>query len=243
MNQIHRFVLLLILLVGVSGCAKGALWRLGYLSPRVRQQWADEENYAKTWPTMKAEMTALVDRANLSGDADQQRAAGQLRRLLEDDRRVMVRLHATELLGKLPPAPAELALETAAQDSEADVRTAACRVMGQHQTPDSLRSLQRVLGSDTNDDVRIAAVRAIGEFSSPEAAKCLQLALESEQPALQLCAADSLGKISGQSYGRDIPKWQEYIAQLDTDRSEASASPIEQVSHQESGVWAKLFRR
>ncbi len=214
MNRTQSLILL-VLLVGISGCAKGAMWRLGYLSPRVREQWAEEEQYAKTWQSLKPEMTALVENSNLGSPSEQQRAAGQLAAFIKDDKRILVRLHATELLAKLPGETAHAAVLTALKDGEADVRIAACRVLASHNSADSMLTLQRTLGSDTNPDVRLAAARSLGQFDSPAAAKSLQVALNSDEPALQLCAADSLQKITGKKFGRDIPQWQEYIATME----------------------------
>lgn len=233
MNYVR--LLLLLVLLASSGCAKGALWRLGYLSPQVRQQWADEEKYAKTWPTQKAEMTSLVERANVGGAAEQQRVASQLATILRDDHRIMVRLHATNLLSKLPPDAARAAVAIAAEDPEADVRIVACQTLASFGDSDSLLELQRVLGRDTNPDVQIAATRAMGSFKSAQAAKGLSMAIQSDHPALQLAAADSLSKCTGEKFGHDIPKWEEYLSQFNPASTTDSPSdyPNVVVSHDE----------
>lgn len=226
-------VLLCLVFLAASGCAKGALWQLGYLSPQARQQWADEEKIAKTWPTVRSEMTALVDQAKVSSAEDQQRVAARLSELIEKDDRVLVRLHATQLLGELDPASSLSAVAAATQDRESDVRVAACRVYGKMKTDDALTQLGAVLQRDQQADVQIAAVRAIGQFKDPRAAQILQFALESEQPALQLAAADSLKSITGQKFGNDIPKWQEYVASLGPADATLPANPVNQVGHQQ----------
>jgi len=198
----------------LTGCAKGALWQLGYLSPQARKQWAEEEKIAKTWPTMRDEMTGLVNQAKVSGPADQQRIAKRFADMIEKDQRVLVRLHATQLLGELPPAATMAAVSLATRDSEPDVRVAACRVYGRMGTEDALSQLGQIMRSDDHSDVQIAAARSIGQFNSPRAAQILNYALESEQPALQLAAADSLQKITGEKFGKDIPKWQDHVAKL-----------------------------
>lgn len=204
-------VLLLSGLVLTSGCAKGALWKLGYLSPQARQVWAEEEQYAKTWHSMKPEMTAAVERANAGGLAEQQRVANQLATLIEEDHRIMVRLHATELLAQLPADAARRAALVASENPEPDVRIAACQTLASWGDHDSLIGLQKVLGSDTNPDVRVAATRAIGNFEGTQATRALQLALNEESPALQLAAADSLRKTTDQDFGHNIPQWQDYL--------------------------------
>lgn len=227
------WVLLSLIALASSGCAKGALWRLGYLSPQARQQWADEEKIAKTWPTIRSEMTALVDQAKVSSSADQQRVAARLSEMIQKDDRVLVRLHATELLGELDPATALSAVAAATQDRESDVRVAACRVYGKMKTDDALTQLNAVLQREQQPDVQIAAVRAIGQFKDPRAAQILQFALDSEQPALQLAAADSLKSITGQKFGNDIPKWQEYVASLGPADTSLPTNPVNHASHEQ----------
>lgn len=225
---------LVCLLASASGCAKGALWRLGYLSPQARQQWAEEEKLAKTWPTMRDEMSGWVAQANAGSSADQQRVAKRLGELIETDRRMLVRLHATSLLGKLPSAAAWSSVAIAARDSDADIRVAACRVYGAMDTEDAIIPLGQLLGQDSSPDVQIAAARALGEFKSDRSARALGSAIESDQPALQLAAADSLEKVTGQKWGRDIPKWQDYLASLGTDptdRANTEQKSIQTVTH------------
>jgi hypothetical protein len=219
----------LTLSVMLTGCAKGALWRLGYLSPQAREQWAEEEKIAKTWPTMRDEMAGWVDQAKASGPADQQRVAKRLAEMIEKDQRVLVRLHATHLLGQLPAEAALGSMVVATRDPESDVRVAACRAYGQMGTEDALIQLGQIMRSDDHSDVRIAATRAIGRFQNPRAAQMLNYALESQQPALQLAAAESLQKITGEKFGKDIPKWQDYVAQLGPANS--SDSEIQPVAH------------
>lgn len=239
-----RLILLFLIPLLVSGCAKGALWKLGYLSPQVRQQWADEEKYARTWQTLQTEMTATVERAKESGLADQQRTARQLGAMIQDDHRVMVRIHATELLGQMSPDAARGALMLAAEDPEADVRIAACHALTRWGDSDSLIGLQKILGSDTHPDVRMAATRGIGSFKGPQAARALRMALDSESPALQLAAADSLKKCTGENLGQDIPAWQEYLANLPSTQN----YDVRQVGNDEDpktdkSLWGPLFRQ
>jgi HEAT repeat protein len=222
-----------LLLVAVAGCAKGALWRLGYLSPQARQQWADEEKIAKTWPVMRDEMTGLAEQAKASSPADQQRVAKRFAEIVEKDNRMLVKLHAVKLLGELSPEAAMAAVAVAARDANADVRVAACQVYGQMATADSLMQLAQLLRSDDSEDVQIAAIRAMGQFKSPEAAVALRSALEEERPALQLAAAESLGKITGEKFGKDVPKWLDYVATLGPANSDAGSKPVQQATHQQ----------
>ncbi len=232
-RQVLGFLTLSLLTIFSLGCAKGALWRLGYLSPQARQQWADEEKIAKSWPTIRGEMTALVDQAKVSSPADQQRVAARLTEMIQKDDRVLVRLHAAQLLGELSPDVAMSGALAATKDREADVRVAACRVFGKMKTDDALTQLSNVMQRDEQPDVQIAAVRAMSHFRSPRAAQLLRFALESEQPALQLAAADSLQSITGQKFGRDIPKWQEHVASLGPTENSTLDGSVNRASHQQ----------
>lgn len=222
-----------LLLLAGSGCAKGALWRLGYLSPQARKQWAEEEKIAKTWPAMRDEMTALAEQARASSLADQQRLAKRFADTLEKDNRMLVKLHAVKLLGELSPDAAMSAVAVAARDKQADVRAAACEVYGRMGTSDSLLQLTQLLRADASEDVQIAAIRAIGRFKSSEAALALRSVLEEEQPALQLAAAESLGKITGQKFGKDVPKWLDYVATLGPAATGTTDAGIQQATHQQ----------
>lgn len=239
-----RLTLLLLIPVLASGCAKGALWKLGYLSPQVRQQWAEEEKYARTWQTMETDMTAAVERAKEGGLAEQQRTARQLGAMIQDDHRVMVRIHATELLGQMSPDAARGALMIAAEDPEADVRIAACQALARWGDADSLIGLQKILGSDTHPDVRMAATRGIGNFKGPQAARALRMALNSESPALQLAAAASLKKCTGENLGQDIPAWQEYVAALPEPKAyDVQMASVDDDPKQDKSLWGPLFRQ
>jgi len=231
----NRNLIVTCLLLGLAlsaGCAKGALWRLGYLSPQARKQWAEEEKLAKTWPTIREEMNGLVAQAKVSSPADQQRLAKRFAEIIEKDNRILVRLHATQLLGELPPEASLAALEVAARDRESEVRVAACRAYGKLRSDDALLHLNQLLRRDSHPDVQIAAVRALGEFKSPRATQALAFALEAEQPALQLAAADSLKKITGEKFGKDIPKWQDYVSKLNPPTDQSNA--VSPAAHQES---------
>lgn len=232
MNR-HFLLAVCLLSLGVVGCAKGALWKLGYLSPQARQQWADEEKIAKTWPVLRDEMTGLAEQAQASSLADQQRLAKRFADMLEKDNRMLVRLHAVRLLGELSPEAAMSSVAVAARDQNADVRVAACEVYGQMATADALLQLTQLLRSDASEDVQIAAIRSIGRFKSSEAALALRSVLEQEQPALQLVAAESLGKITGEKFGKDVPKWLDYVATLGPPAGSATALPVQQAAHQQ----------
>jgi hypothetical protein len=197
--------------VSFSGCAEGVFWKAGKYSPWAQQQWADEEKIANTLFTRKKLMADAVDAAINSPVEERQRVAGQLSEVLYRDKVLLLRLHAIKLLGKLD-CPASLeALTDAARDHNSDIRVAAVKAWQSMPQDRAIPQLQEMIGSDSNVDVRLAATRALGSFSSQKAVSALAMALEDDNPALQLRAAESLQAVTGESFGRDIVAWQQYV--------------------------------
>lgn len=79
-------------------------------------------------------------------------------------------------------------------------------------------------------DVRLAVLRALGEFKeqdSPELLEFFDYALTGEKlddGALEATACESLGKITGERYGIDGEKWENYLAYK---RGETSEKPAQ----------------
>lgn len=194
------------------GCAKGPLRGLSFLSPHAQQLLAEEEKIAKSWPTLREEMTAMVDQANKGSSQQQRIAAQRLEEYLTPDTPTLKRLHATDLLGKLPSEYSVNGLGIAAKDDEVDVRITACRSLGEIADRNALMKLREIINSDSDKDVQIAATRALGNIRSPETLASLKEALASKHPALQISATESLAKLTGQDFGRDVPKWEQYLA-------------------------------
>ena len=196
----------------LSGCAKGPLRGLAFLNPNAQQILDEEERIAKSWPSIKSELSAMVQQANKGSQRQKQVAAQRLAGYLSAENPTLIRLHATDLLGKLPSEYSADALGTAATDSEVDVRTSACLALGQISDQRSLTKLLEIVGSDDDQDVQIAATRAIGKIRTPQAVNALKQALASNQPALQVSAAEALEELTGKGFGHDIPKWEQYLA-------------------------------
>jgi HEAT repeat protein len=98
------------------------------------------------------------------------------------------------------------------KDSDRDVRIICCETVGQHKPADAAKLLMEVLASDTEIDVRLAAARALGEFKDdPAVVVALGTALDSNDPAMQYRAVQSLRKTTGKNYDDNINTWREYV--------------------------------
>ena len=220
----------------LTGCAEGPLWRMGKYTPWAQNQWAEEEQIANTLFAQKKDITAKVDAAVGAPVEQQQEVAFELSEIASRNSILLLRLHAVSQLGRLKCPAAADALANAAQDSNFDVRLAAIKAFEKLPASTAIPNLQQLVDSDTNIDVRLAATRALGNFSGPRAVSAIGLALNDSDPALQLRAAESLQAITGQSFGRDIPAWQQYVSQLPSDGgvAEGGATRISDQSSDQS---------
>ena len=197
-----------------AGCAEGPLWRAGRYTPWAQNHWAEEEQIADTLFKQKKEITANVNAAVGAPVERQQEVAYELSEIATRNQVLLLRLHAVNELGRLNCPAAVDALANASEDSNFDVRLAAIRSFEKLPANTAIPNLQRMVGTDTNIDVRLAATRALGKFSGSRAVSAIGLALNDSDPALQLRAAESLQAVTGESYGRDIPAWKQYVSRL-----------------------------
>ncbi len=128
-------------LIVVTGCAEGPLWRTGYLSPRVRQKWDDEEKIAVTVFGKRQQMQDLVEAANAEGAGKQEEAAQTLSDIVSRDPVSLIRIEAVKLLAELPVETAAAGIRLAAQDREVAVRRAAVTSLGRRADEQSAATL------------------------------------------------------------------------------------------------------
>ena len=212
-----KFVVLILLPFTVSlcsGCAEGPLWRTGKYMPWVQSQWAEEEKIADTLFSRKRRLSELA-RGAINGPVEQQqRAAAALREATERRNPLLLRLHAVSLLGQLNCPESIDALGQLSSSRDSDVRLAAVSAWTNMPPDQAIPRLQQILGSDTDIDVRLAATRALSNFTGQQAVAAISLALEDPDPALQLRAAESLSKVTGESFGNNVQAWQAYVNEL-----------------------------
>ena len=156
------------------------------------------------------------------------------------DKVLLMRLHAVKLLGQLTCPTSVETLAKASKDNDKDIRLAAVAA-GKMVSPDSaVPQLQEIIGSDTDIDVRLAATEALGNFPGRSSVQALALSLNDRDPALQVRAAESLQRVTGEPLGRNIVAWQEYvgsnsIAAPESVIGQGSASRTAQQAPQTSG--------
>ena len=204
-------VLYLVLIFFVIGCAEGPLWQTGSYLPWVRKKWLAEEQLAETYFQKKRSLDQLVDNSGDSLEL-QNKAAKQLADIVYREPILLLRLHAVELLGKIPTSEAARSLQIASKDPESQIRTAAAKSLGLLPAEYAIPALQEIIGSDTNVDVRLAATKALGRFSDSAAFTGLSIALTDTNPAIQYAATESLNEITGEKIGADVAAWQSYLS-------------------------------
>lgn len=231
---------LLILVCGsLIGCAEGPFWRAGKYAPWAQNQWAEEERMADTLFVRKRRMNESVAASVNAPLAERQRVAQSLAKTLRHDPILLLRLHAVKLLGELNCPAAIQALGEASQDHTTDIRIAAVKAWGKLPAETAIPQLQEMIGSDSDTDVRMAATRVLGEFSGQKAVAAISLSLDDRNPALQLRAAESLEKVTGEQFGRDIGAWQRYVQNViptATAGAESLAAPAEPTRPKDSKV-------
>jgi hypothetical protein len=205
-------VLLMVgLIYQLSGCAEGPLWRAGQYNPWVRSQWAEEEKIADTLFTRKRRMENVVAQATNASIDVQEEAALALSDIIFRDKVLLMRLHAVKLLGRLNSPTSVETLAKASKDNDKDIRLAAISAWKMVSPQSAVPQLQEIIGSDTDIDVRLAATEALGNFPGRSSVEALSLSLNDRDPALQVRAAESLQRVTGEPLGRNIVAWQEYV--------------------------------
>jgi HEAT repeat protein len=194
-----------------TGCAKGPLWRTGYVSPWARKIWSEEQRVAQSLISRKEDLRAITKQANSGTAYEQEQAALRLTNIIKSDPILLLRIEAVELLGKLKTDAALTGLKIASNDPEPDIRMAAINAWQSRGDDVSIKQLQSLVASDTNLDVRLSATRALGSFTDPQAARALAVVLDDPNPAVQFRATKSLGKVTGESFGANVSAWRQFL--------------------------------
>jgi Glu-tRNA(Gln) amidotransferase subunit E-like FAD-binding protein len=139
-----------------------------------------------------------------------------------------IRRQIAESIPQLNAPSRQSLLKEAVEDPNVFVRISACRAWGKQQTPEASQALRHVLEEDEESDVRIAAARELGNFRGEEVTRALGKALESRQPAVRYQAMESLGKITGENFGKDVKRWKQYLQGIPPDPA-GSRSFLEQI--------------
>ncbi len=215
----------------LAGCAGGLFWQSGKYSPWARSKWEAEEQIADTLFEKKRRMNNAVSAALAGPPEAKSQAAQMLAETLRNERILLIRMHAVNLMGQLHCPETVNTLQEALSDSNSDVRIAAVNALSHFPAEDAVPNLQEAIGSDTHVDVRMAATRALGNFTGEQTVRALAVALDDPNPALQLRATESLRHATGENLGRNVGAWQKYVQQMLPDhnpiRTDRLENPLE----------------
>jgi HEAT repeat protein len=196
-----RFLLLICcLFLGVGGCASWFQKETpdtvtGVISPTKRIN----------------DLRELAKNASQKNPTEKELIAAQLATEIQHEPDPLLRARIVRTLGEYPGPAADFVLRVAVNDSDNDVRTAACESWGKRNTAEAATMLVGVLNGDIEHDVRMAAARALGQSHEQVAVMALGNALDDKDPAMQYRAVISLRQITGQDLGNDVNKWREYV--------------------------------
>lgn len=165
----------------------------------------------------------MAEKGAWAEPAEQTRISGELAAALQGETDPLIRIEIVRALSEYPTAAAATALAAALDDSDADVRLAACGAWGRRGGQEAATNLSRVLASDVDMDVRLAAVQALGMTGDPGSVAALGEALEDRDPAMQYAAVQSLRRVTGQDFGNDVGRWRQF-AKGETPRPAESIS-------------------
>ena len=205
--------LMCLLFLLVSGCAEGPFWQMGRYSPWVVRKWDAEEAVANTLFKKKREMNETVRVALAGTPAARDAAAATLAETALRDPILLTRLQAIKMLGQLNCQVSHDALDQLGHEPDADIRLATIEAWRKMPATSALPALQLLVGSDTNIDVRLSATRALGDFPGQASVNALRLALTDNDPAIQLRATESLGRVTGETFGANVARWKNYVNQ------------------------------
>lgn len=223
----HRLSTLLVLVaVLLGGCAEGQFWKTGKYAPWVQERWAAEEKIADTLFARKARMSQAVESVMGAPVEQQQQVATKLSEVILRDPVLLLRLHSLKLITSLDCPKTLETLTISASDPSSDIRIATVKALEKVGSGDAMFQLQELVANDTDDDVRIAATRALGSFRGQQTVGALSIALADKNPALQICATESLANATGNhEIGRDVVQWRNFVQQSQGNPVETAIEP------------------
>jgi HEAT repeat protein len=162
----------------------------------------------------KQQMTELQElRAALpEKPAEEHRVkAAELAQRYRNESDPLLRAQVVRTIARCASPEAGDTLRAALQDSERDVRIAACEGWGEHGGPQAAGLLGQAVRRDKSPDVKLAAARGLGKLKDPEVATMLAPALDDPDPALQYRAVQSLRESTGKDFGDSVAAWREFV--------------------------------
>lgn len=192
----------------LSGCQDGPLYALKAANPYyAMREWRRDEAFGVSDHVRRTELARLAETIQDLPAAEQQRWAGQLTAMIENDPSPEMRRLAVRAARRLDAATAMPMIEKGLDDSSMKVRMEACRALGTRGDEDSARLLASTVATETNQDVRHAAVAALENHQNQIAIDSLRLVLNDRNPATRSLAIASLREVTGKDYGDDAQVW------------------------------------
>jgi hypothetical protein len=158
-----------------------------------------------------AVLRKLGQKAAWAKGAERERTSADLATAFREEGDPIIRAEIVRAIGAYGTASSQSVVRAALEDSDRDVRVAACDAIGKQHTPEAVTLLSAALGRDVDVDVRLAAARALGRTGQPTAVSALAEALEDRDPAMQFRAVESLELCTGEDFGRDVNRWRQYV--------------------------------
>ncbi len=191
-------------------------------------------------PTADQKIKEINELGGLAADgtaARQEQISAKLAAHVRVEENANVRVRVMRAIANCRTPVAMSVLQAGMSDEDLDVQLAACEALGRIGGPQAVGLLGQVVADrDADFDLRLAATKSLGKLNSPQAVYALGSALqEKEDPALQLRAARSLAKISGEDYGNNLVAWREFVAR------QAPASIVQQQQQPTSPSFVKRF--
>jgi hypothetical protein len=196
---------------GLTGCAQLDMTDPGRFWPFSKEPRTDVVPGLATPAQRVAVLKKLSERASQVGPAEQERIAGELGKAVGREADPSLRAEIIRTLSYYPTRSSGEALRSALNDSDADVRMAACEAWGKRGGAEAVEILTGVVSGDVDGDVRLTAVRALGKTGDPKAAAALSQALADNDPAMQRRVMLSLRDVTGKDFGGDAHKWRQYL--------------------------------
>jgi hypothetical protein len=195
----------------LPGCAHFDLTDPTYLWPFGREARTDQVPGLATPAERIAVLRNLAEEAPRMGRDEQEQTSRELAGSMREEADPSIRAEIVRTLGALATDTAAATLRSALNDTEADVRIAACRAWGRRGGQEAARVLSGVVTGDIDIDVRLAAAEALGRTRDPQAQAALGAALAESDPAMQRRAMLSLHEVTGKDFGGDAQRWQQYL--------------------------------
>ena len=185
-------------------------------SPNVRREAANILGDIGNPQAVEMLIMALKD-----PDSDVQKIAAQALGKMRDPRAIdpliislrdgnaEVRMNSAEILGLIGNARSTEPLVGSLKDTNAKVRNRATRALVKIGNP----SVDPLIAAmhDADFKVRLLSAWALGEIGDPRAVAPLIDALQDRKIPVQKIASEALGKITGQSFGKDHDAWQQWL--------------------------------